>query len=86
MSKASQHKIQIVLAKMQESLKAAWPNFRDGETRFKMSARVVELELKAEEVRQRELANMIAMASNPTACPYTAPVVLDRIKELSNLD
>lgn len=46
---------------------------------------LADVEVRAEQARQQELANMIAMMANPTACPYPAKVVLERIEELTNL-
>lgn len=48
-------------------------------------AAAAEVEVRAEQVRQQELANMIAMLANPSACPYPKQDVLARIKELTNL-
>lgn len=44
-----------------------------------------DVEARVEQTRQQELGNMIAMLSNPAACPYPSAVVLARIKELTNL-
>jgi hypothetical protein len=46
---------------------------------------LADVEVRAEQVRQQELANMIAMLATPAACPYPRQDVLDRIKELTNL-
>lgn len=46
---------------------------------------LAEVEVRAEQVRQQELANLIAMASNPSANPFPAQDVLARIKELTNI-
>lgn len=54
-----------------------------GQTRI--AIRIAELELETARLRQHELTNMIAMLSNPSACPYPGNVVRDRIKELTQL-
>lgn len=46
---------------------------------------LADVEVRAEQARQQELANMIALASTPSACPFPKQDVLDRIKELTNL-
>lgn len=46
---------------------------------------LAEVEVRAAQVKQHELQNMIAMAANPNACPYPIAVVHARIKELANL-
>lgn len=52
---------------------------------YEAIARSAELELREEQLRQQELANMIAMASTPSACPFPSADVLNRIKELTNI-
>lgn len=44
-----------------------------------------DVEARVEQARQQELGNMIAMASNPAACPFPKADVLARIKELTTL-
>jgi hypothetical protein len=46
---------------------------------------LAEVEVRAEQARQQEIANLIAMLSNPAACPYPARDVLDKLKELVKL-
>lgn len=46
---------------------------------------LADAEVRAEQARQQEMANLIAMLANPAACPFPARDVLDRIKELTNL-
>ena len=46
---------------------------------------LADVEVRAEQARQQEIANLIAMASNPVACPYPIRDVHDRVKELTNL-
>lgn len=46
---------------------------------------LADVEVRAEQARQQEIANLIAMLANPAACPFPARDVLDRIKELTNL-
>lgn len=48
-------------------------------------AALADVEVRAEQARQQELANMIALLATPQACPYSSTVVLARIKELTNL-
>lgn len=46
---------------------------------------LADVEVRAEQARQQEIANLIAMLAAPAACPYPGNVVRDRIKELVNL-
>lgn len=46
---------------------------------------LADVEVRAEQARQQELANLIALLANPAACPFPARDVLDRIKELVRL-
>lgn len=47
--------------------------------------RVAALEIREEQVKQQELANLIAMLANPAACPFPSVDILARIKELTNI-
>ena len=42
-------------------------------------------EVRAEQAKQQEIANLIAMLATPAACPFPSQDVLARIKELVNL-
>lgn len=53
--------------------------------RWESISRAAEIELKEEQLRQQELGNLIAMLSNPVACPFPGEDVRDRIKELANV-
>lgn len=46
---------------------------------------LADVEVRAEQARQQELANMIALLATPAACPFPAQDVRDRIKELVTL-
>jgi hypothetical protein len=46
---------------------------------------LADVEVRAEQARQQELANLISLMANPPACPFPARDVLDRIKELVRL-
>lgn len=46
---------------------------------------LADVEVRAEQARQQELANLIALMATPAACPFPARDVLDRIKELVRL-
>lgn len=86
MSKRSQNTIQTTFVRMRRSLEAALVQYRACEAHFNMSAKEVELEIYAEEVRQRELANMIALLANLDDCPYPESTIRERIVELADLD
>lgn len=47
---------------------------------------LADVEVRAEQARQQELANLIALLANPAACPFPKQDVLDRIKELVTLN
>jgi hypothetical protein len=46
---------------------------------------LADVEVRAEQAKQQEIANLIAMLATPAACPFPATVVHARIKELANL-
>lgn len=47
---------------------------------------LADVEVRAEQARQQEIANLIALLANPAACPFPKQDVLDRIKELVTLN
>jgi hypothetical protein len=83
---AKENRAQIAVAKTRDAVDAYLASFKAPATaKIEVLASVAELEVRAEQARQHELANMIAMAANPEACPFPRADVLIRIKELTNL-
>jgi hypothetical protein len=46
---------------------------------------LADVEVRAEQARHQEIANLIAMLAAPAACPYPAKDVLTKLKELVKL-
>lgn len=76
---AKENQAQLAVAKARAAVATA-----QNERVLKLIA-FADVEVRAEQARQQELANMIAMASNPSACPYPIADVRIRIKELADL-
>lgn len=73
---------QIALAKARVKVKAVI----DRGAGTDLLIALADVEVRAEQARQQEIANMIALLANPAACPFPKQDVLDRIKELVTLN
>lgn len=76
---AKENQAQLAVAKARDAVATA-----QSERILKLIA-FADVEVRAEQAKQHELQNMIAMASHPEACPFPRADVLMRIKELTNL-
>lgn len=73
---------QIAVAQARKSVQSAQISALE---KAKLDVALADVEVRAEQAHQQELANMIAMASNPSACPFSSKFVLEKIKELSRI-
>jgi DNA-binding protein H-NS len=77
---------QLAVALTKQTVDSYFASFKAPSTaKIEFLASIAELEVRLEQARQQELANMIALAANPSACPLPIQDVLARIKELTNL-
>lgn len=82
-----ENQAQAAVADVRDAIDAYVTSFKVPATaRIEVLASIAELEVRAAQVKQHELQNMIAMAANPALCPYPIAVVHARIKELANLE
>jgi hypothetical protein len=76
---AKENPAQLTVAKARQAVDAT-PN-----TIVATLIALADVEARAEQAKQQELANMIAMVANPAACPFPITDVQARIRELTNL-